>query len=186
MNSCLNCSKETRNPKYCSRSCAGHVNGNLYPKRTRADWTEIQAYYDSGKTLNDIKKLFHVSSGSWSAAVKRGDIIPRTNKVKLEDVLSGKRFKSRSQLRKILIKFNLMKYECTICGNPGIWQDTELALDLDHINGINNDDRLENLRFLCPNCHRQTDTFAGKNVGKGTYNRTNKKYKTRGYDPHHS
>jgi hypothetical protein len=35
---------------------------------------------------------------------------------------------------------------------------------LDHINGVPNDNRLENLRFLCPNCNSQTDTFAGRNV----------------------
>lgn len=41
-----------------------------------------------------------------------------------------------------------------------------LSLQLDHINGINNDHRLENLRFLCPNCHSQTNTYAGKNKGR--------------------
>ena len=39
----------------------------------------------------------------------------------------------------------------------------KMALELDHINGINNDNRLENLRWLCPNCHAITDTYAGKN-----------------------
>ena len=42
--------------------------------------------------------------------------------------------------------------------------DNKLTLQLDHINGINNDNRKENLRFLCPNCHSQTNTFAGKNL----------------------
>ena len=42
--------------------------------------------------------------------------------------------------------------------------NSKLTLQLDHINGINNDNRKENLRFLCPNCHSQTDTFAGRNL----------------------
>ena len=74
-----------------------------------------------------------------------------------------------------LIKHNIIDYKCSECGNTGFWNNKPLSLDLDHINGINTDDRLENLRFLCPNCHRQTETFAGKNVGKGTYNRNKPK-----------
>lgn len=44
--------------------------------------------------------------------------------------------------------------------------EKELILELDHINGIRNDNRLENLRFLCPNCHSQTPTFKGRNKTK--------------------
>ena len=47
---------------------------------------------------------------------------------------------------------------CTICGLVD-WLEKPLVLHLDHINGINNDNRLENLRLLCPNCHSQTATY---------------------------
>ena len=50
-------------------------------------------------------------------------------------------------------------------GNEGKWQGQDLSLQLDHINGVNNDHRVKNLRFLCPNCYSQTDTYGGKNVG---------------------
>lgn len=56
--------------------------------------------------------------------------------------------------------------KCAICGLRG-WLGKKISLHLDHINGINNDHRLENLRLLCPNCHSQTSTYAGKN--KNTY-----------------
>lgn len=49
-------------------------------------------------------------------------------------------------------------YQCSICGQPPIWQSKPLTLILDHINGINNDDRLENLRWVCPNCNMQLPT----------------------------
>ena len=49
-------------------------------------------------------------------------------------------------------------------------------MHLDHINGINDDNRLENLRFLCPNCHSLTDTYCGKsNKSEGHYNKNKKK-----------
>ena len=57
-----------------------------------------------------------------------------------------------------------MKYKCAICGNNGIWNNQKLVLQLDHKNGDNTDNRLSNLRLLCPNCHSQTDTFSGRNI----------------------
>lgn len=59
-------------------------------------------------------------------------------------------------------KHNLKPYCCVKCGNTGEWRGEPLSLQIDHINGMNTDNRLENLRYLCPNCHTQTDTFAGK------------------------
>lgn len=55
------------------------------------------------------------------------------------------------------------KYECVLCKNQGHHQGSHLTLQLDHINGNKKDQRLDNLRFLCPNCHSQTHTFAGGN-----------------------
>ena len=68
----------------------------------------------------------------------------------------------RNGLKRRLIKNKLVPYVCTGCLNNGQWQGKKLSLQLDHINGINNDNRPQNLRFLCPNCHSQTDTYAGK------------------------
>jgi len=51
---------------------------------------------------------------------------------------------------------------CALCGNSGEWQGKPLTLQLDHANGRYDDNRLENLRWLCPNCHSQTETFAGR------------------------
>lgn len=71
---------------------------------------------------------------------------------------------SQHTLRKYYFNGKYTEYVCSICGQPPIWQGKELTLILDHINGINNDDRLENLRWVCPNCDRQLDTtgFTGK------------------------
>lgn len=57
---------------------------------------------------------------------------------------------------------NGLKNECAICRLGPEWNGMPLSLQLDHINGVNNDHRMENLRILCPNCHSQTETYAGR------------------------
>jgi len=69
-----------------------------------------------------------------------------------------------AMVRRRVVKEALVDYQCQVCGLTDQWQGKEICLQLDHINGINKDHRLENLRFLCPNCHTQTDTYAGRNT----------------------
>lgn len=66
-------------------------------------------------------------------------------------------------LRNRVLKNKVIPYKCNICGNLGEWNGKPLTLTLDHINGNRTDNRIENLRFLCPNCDRQQDTFGAKN-----------------------
>ena len=57
--------------------------------------------------------------------------------------------------------------ECYVCHQSPIWQGQPLTLHIDHINGVSDDHRLSNLQMLCPNCHSQTKTFAGRNRNGG-------------------
>ena len=78
-------------------------------------------------------------------------------------LIKNSTYLNRTALKKRLIDEKIIPYKGAICGNEGIWNSYPLTLQLDHINGINNDNRKENLRFLCPNCHSQTTTFSGRN-----------------------
>jgi len=77
-------------------------------------------------------------------------------------VKDGPRIKGQ-ELKRRLIKAGLKFDFCEECGQEPIWNNRTLVLQLDHINGDKTDNRIENLRILCPHCHSQTDTFAGKN-----------------------
>ena len=73
---------------------------------------------------------------------------------------------SRGAVKRAIIRRNLIEYKCSCCGTPPFWNNKPLVLILDHINGVNNDNRLDNLRFVCSNCDSQLPTYKAKNKGK--------------------
>lgn len=87
--------------------------------------------------------------------------LPKTKS--LEEVMVENSPYSRGCLKARLLKAGILENKCSLCGQAAHWHNKPLTLIMDHINGVNNDHRRENLRMLCPHCNSQQDTFAGRN-----------------------
>lgn len=114
----------------------------------------------SGANRNTVQARidkYNISTEHFTKGVSRG--IKRTK----ENVFCKNSTASQKTLREWYIKGHYTEYKCSICGQEPIWNGKPLTLTLDHIDGNNTNDVLSNLRWVCPNCDRQLDTFGSKN-----------------------
>jgi len=152
--------------------------GNSF-ERKEHDWSAIQKYYDEGYCMAEVAEHFNMRYSTLIDARKTGKF--KANRKQLckkyignggERVSNDVIFVENSQydaiiVRKRIKKYNFLDYRCSnvncLLHHDVTWNGIKIVLQVDHINGIRNDHRLCNLRYLCPNCHSQTDTFCGRN-----------------------
>lgn len=127
----------------------------------RYDWAVIQAYYDEGHSVTECQERFGFARDSWNKAVRRGAVVARPQRMPIEALLAAPR--CRGHVKRRLIAAGLKGDRCEQCGIAS-WRGRPLSLCLHHVNGIGDDNRLENLQLLCPNCHSQTPNFSGRNA----------------------
>jgi 5-methylcytosine-specific restriction endonuclease McrA len=150
----------------CSKSSVSYHAKKLESRRRGPrptyDWQAIQAFHDQGHSRAECMRAFRFARATWHKALERGDLHTRDWRIPLADLLNAQRVSQRGHVKSRLMTAGLLSPECAECGIT-TWCGKPLSLELDHINGDKHDTRLENLRLLCPNCHSQTVTYAGRN-----------------------
>lgn len=138
------------------------IRGVLKSLRLAPAGGSYKIFYRSIKSLNiDIS---HFTGKAHLKGKPRQFSIP--NKIPLTEILIvNSTYTCTSSLRKRLIKEEYLENICSECG-INEWRGVKLSLHLDHIDGNNINNQIENLRLLCPNCHSLTSTYCGKNKGK--------------------
>ncbi len=155
-------------------------------KRTSPIWNtskeELQELLDNSDSVSDVLRSFGLNPASGNhrtlrERVKLDDLsleelnqnlkVAQRKRGKLKKVSSStllvKNSKvGSSKLKKRILDEGLLENKCSMCGIGPEWNGKALVLQLDHINGDSTDNRIENLRIVCPNCHTQTETFSGK------------------------
>lgn len=156
---CINCNKETSNKKFCSSSCSASYNN----RRRERKITKKCAYCNSILTRSDNT---YCNTQCFQKA---------QNQERINNFLAGKYIgkelgtQQGRWLRNYLIE--VLDEKCSECGIGPEYNNKALTLEVDHIDGKAYNNILENLRFLCPNCHSQTEFYRAKNKNSDRKNR---------------
>lgn len=131
---------------------------------------------NNNATLKNRLKYYGISTDHFTSRPSKRDWTD-------EEIFCEDSKASQATLRRTYKKKNITPYECAVCGLEPFWNGKPLVLTLDHKNGKNKDNRYENLRWICPNCDRQSDTYGMRNrknlqknvvLFSGSYSETNK------------
>lgn len=125
----------------------------------------IPRYGNNNKTLRNILDANNIDYSHFTGRARTYT----TSYVEASEYLNTDKKIKTSKLKNKLIKENIIENKCDICGLT-TWLDKPIVLQLHHIDGNHNNNSLENLQLLCPNCHSQTDNYCGSaNTDKTKY-----------------
>lgn len=138
--------------RFCGAACAR----SFSTKNKRVEINKSISKSLKGRNLSENHRLN--LKDSWS----KREHPTVYNKLELDIILVENSKYSTQTVKRRILQENVLEYCCAKCPNKGEHNNKPLTLQLHHINGKNKDHRLSNLEFLCPNCHSQTENYAGK------------------------
>ena len=113
--------------------------------------------------------ISHFTGQKWHDSPNQQDNKTSREKYSLEQVFIKNSPVTQKVLRGYVERHSILEYKCANCGCDGNWQGGIISLEIDHIDGDNSNNEIENLRYLCPNCHALTETYRGKNKALKMY-----------------
>ena len=133
-----------------------------------------------GEDYKEVKELAKELNIELKFSYKRNTMCNYHPRIETKDILvENSTYKDATKLKKRLLEEGIKEHRCEGCKRTE-WEGVPIPLQIHHVNGVHNDNRLENIQLLCPNCHSLTDTYAGKNANRENntkYNRVlSKKY----------
>jgi len=147
MQLCLQCKKPTKNPKFCNRSCSATYNNR---KRAGVKCQNCKNPIDYNRKYcdNNCQNIYYRNLKI--KALERGEYVGE-----------NLRFPTGGWAKNYLLE--RFDHKCQSCGVGEEWNGKPLTLEAEHIDGYANNNSIENLSLLCPNCHSQTSTYKNKN-----------------------